>query len=234
MKRILSLALLLAGVVSTQPALAGNYSPAPHMREPVTPPPSPWEGWFAGLHAGYGIGDVTIGGPPGAIFPIGTDPEGPLFGGQLGYNFQNGQTVYGFIADFSMTNMTDVGRGGIFGPPTLFETEYDWIATLRGRVGRLVGDKALVYGHAGLGYTETGITEVGGVGPFAGVSGSGEQFGYVLGAGVEMMAGERVSIFAEYSYMDFEDPSPIPTAFGPLPIDAEPVHVLKLGVNYHF
>ena len=65
MKRILSLALLLAGVVSTQPALAGNYSPAPHMREPVTPPPSPWEGWFAGLHAGYGIGDVTIGGRPG-------------------------------------------------------------------------------------------------------------------------------------------------------------------------
>jgi outer membrane immunogenic protein len=111
MKRTLILsALIMAGAI---PAMAADLPvKAP---PPVMAPVLIWNGFYAGLNGGYSWGRssrelnfVTVTGaaiipPGGVIMSGGTDLEG-LFGGQIGYNWQTSNWVFGLETDIQWAN----------------------------------------------------------------------------------------------------------------------------------
>lgn len=88
-----------------------------------------WSGLYVGAHAGYGWGSKEWSdvGP----FSSSHDLDGFIGGGQVGYNYQVGQIVFGVEGDLSGTRADGASQ---FGGAT-FESRVDWVATLTGRLG---------------------------------------------------------------------------------------------------
>ena len=112
MKRTLILSATLMAVAI--PAMAADLPvKAP---PPVMAPLPTWTGFYLGLNGGYSWGKssrelnfVTATGatiiPPGGVVTTGgTDLEGGLFGGQIGYNWQTANWVLGFETDIQWAN----------------------------------------------------------------------------------------------------------------------------------
>ena len=62
----------------------------------VVAPAFSWTGFYVGAHAGYGFGNsrfVALG-----VFP--TSVNGPLLGGQVGFNYQINQILHFFMNQF--------------------------------------------------------------------------------------------------------------------------------------
>src|SRR5262249_36263565 len=93
-----------------------------------------WSGFYAGLNLGYQWGHVTN---------TGIDPSGIAGGGQLGYNWQTGQFVFGVEADIQASAADDT-----FAP---YKFSNPWFGTLRGRAGYAINN-ILLYGTFGLAY----------------------------------------------------------------------------------
>ncbi|MFP1632199.1 outer membrane protein [Zhengella sp. ZM62] len=203
-----------------------------------------WTGFYGGVHAGYGFGqgDITNSSPPGPpTRTIGVDMDGFLGGVQIGYNWQASDTmVFGIVGDFSLA-----GIGGTFvnvpppGPPFTVTSDINWMATLRARAGYLVQPETLLYAHGGLAVADIDATWTrgaapGGPGPFRGI-GSNTEIGWTIGAGVEHMLSDKVSLFAEYAYADFGT-ARFANTTGPAINYSQDVsiHTIKFGLNYRF
>ncbi len=89
-------ALALAGAVGTASAadLARRPPPPPPTKAPFVVPAYNWTGAYIGINAGYGFGRSKWDGLPASF-----DVKGGMAGGQLGYNWQFGQFVYGVEGD---------------------------------------------------------------------------------------------------------------------------------------
>ena len=212
---------------------------------PVAEPAPTWDGVFGGIHVGYGWTgttlnrDATVFGPFGPQdFSIGNDPDGVLGGLQLGYNRQYNQFVLGVIGDFSLTGMQDTGVYSGLVNTDFWDTDYEWIATIRGRAGWLLNnDNTLIYGHGGVAFADVSTDIASTRAIVNGVSLGGTETGWVAGAGIESRISDRVSIFAEYSYMDFGGDSWSIVQPGPPPdftysTDNDPINAIKIGVNF--
>jgi outer membrane immunogenic protein len=131
--------------------------------------PSYWQGLYAGVHVGYGEADV-----------LGIGLDGFAGGGLIGYNWQKGQIVYGWEADFSISDISfEVGP---------YEASVDWMATVRGRLGVLMHPDYLAYATAGFG--------IGHVDTNFGFDDTGTDF--VFGLGVEGKLNQTSTVRAEY------------------------------------
>jgi opacity protein-like surface antigen len=111
-----------------------------------------WSGFYIGAHVGGVWGDKdwrdTIG-------PLGShDVSGLLAGGQIGFNWQSGNWVFGIEAQASWTNAD--GRHDT--PTTFFTTEVKWLGTIAGRIG-WARDRLLLYvkGGAAFAHDEHGV-----------------------------------------------------------------------------
>ena len=213
-------------------------------------PASNWDGLFVGLHSGYGWTDTEVSRermfrrPPCCPRPRGNfstelEPDGLLGGIQVGYNHQHNDFVFGVIGDIALTGMSDSGasfRPARFDPPVAFETEYEWLATIRGRAGWLVNDRTLLYAHGGLAITNMSTDFSSPARRVNAISLSGNDTGWVAGAGIETALSERVSIFAEYSHIDFGDSDTFTIRRGPgraiYSADNDPINTIKIGVNF--
>ena len=102
MKRILLIGTSI--VALAVPAMAADLPvKAP---PPIAAPLTTWTGFYLGLNGGYSFGrstrelnfvsatGATIIPPGGVVTTGGTDLEGGLFGGQIGYNWQTGNWVW--------------------------------------------------------------------------------------------------------------------------------------------
>jgi len=183
-----------------------------------------WTGFYAGLNAGGAWGtsnlDATVTGgfgPPNQTLVSGLDtlrlsPNGFTGGGQLGYNYQVGNIVWGLEADFDYSGLnassdrgpfTYVG-GGTFALSNSVKT--DWLFTLRPRVG-LAFDRFLPYVTGGLAVTDvkysSSLTDFSGFGASNSNSVNSTKAGWALGGGVEYAVTPTWSVKAEYLYMDF-------------------------------
>lgn len=167
---------LAADVVYQEPA-----APAPIFE---AAPVSTWAGPYLGAQLGYGF-NGTVRGPSGNI---GT--EGWMGGAFGGYNFQDGQLVYGIEGD---VNYSDV-KGEAFG--THARTRVD--GSVRGRIGMAVTDDVLVYGTAGVAMENQRITDVA-----SGVHDTKGLVGYTVGAGADVKLTQDVFARAEYRYTDY-------------------------------
>jgi outer membrane immunogenic protein len=173
--------------------------------------PLPWQGFYAGLHAGGAwssvepASNVLILGNSGTI-PVGTlKSSGFLGGGQLGYNFQNGNFVYGIEADFGGM---DTGAKGVFADPAtpartlVVKSSGGFYGDITGRGGVAVGN-ALIYAKGGFAFF-TGDMSVRDA--FDGIGqDSGTFTGWTIGGGLEYLISPNWTIKAEYQFFDFDN-----------------------------
>lgn len=234
MKKILLSSVALVGL--TAGAFAADLpsrrmAPAPYVAVPVFT----WTGFYVGVNAGYGFSDSerddTFGTATGTFVPAGTftgagglfagssgivsngagfnnrdDDGGFVGGGQIGYNYQVGQVVFGIeadiqYADFGRNNNNGVfGLAGIYTPVTgpnpvvggfvpasnIGRNNIEWFGTVRGRLG-YAWDRALLYATGGFAYgggDNNNNNNFVGAGVF-GNNNDDVRTGYVVGGGLE-------------------------------------------------
>ena len=135
MKKTIFAAALAAAVAVSGAAAAADLprSPAPYYA-PAQSGLYNWGGAYAGLNLGYEWGKVTN---------SAVEPSGVAGGGQIGYNWQSGQFVFGVETDVQFSGADDT-----FAP---FKFSNPWFGTLRGRAGAAFNN-VLLYGTLGLAY----------------------------------------------------------------------------------
>lgn len=121
------------------PVSAADMPTKAAYKAPALPAMYNWSGFYVGGHIGYGSAKFD--------FNTGVDSgsSGSLIGGgQLGYNWQSGNIVWGLEGDVSAAGMQK-------GQSSPIEAKVDLLASIRGRLG-LAFDRVLVYGTGGGAY----------------------------------------------------------------------------------
>jgi outer membrane immunogenic protein len=187
-------------------------------RMPVKAPPpamivQSWAGPYIGVNGGAVWHrlktDTTLDGfgPWDSATVKGT---GATFGGQIGYNWQSQNFVYGLEADLNWVGVKDShqqlgGFGGGF--PVVHTTNLSWLATVRARGGTVFGPNLLyVTGGLAVGNVKNTwsfpppVTCGGGVCPEA--IRRDTRFGWTAGGGIERFISQNVTAKAEVLYVD--------------------------------
>jgi outer membrane immunogenic protein len=190
-----------------------------------------WTGFYAGIHGGYGWGELGSN-----IFSGSAKQDGWFGGGQIGWNWQGAGSpwVFGVEVDSAWANIKDdvtVAGGGIVANAF---SEMDYFGTARLRLGYAF-DRALVYATGGLawGHNEIGVSVAGG-GLVAGASSANTHVGYAVGGGVEWALVDNWTAKVEYLYLDLGNENYFggPASGG---FDADvTAHTVKVGLNYRF
>ena len=158
-------------------------------------PGQPWTAYFA---AG------------GNVLP-GVKPQGVLGGGQVGYNWQAANWVFGLVADIQASDMSASASNTVFPPAFVGSTQsntskIDWFGTVRGRVG-YAANNWLFYGTGGLAYGEVKSTLTfncfgcGSQSVFVGTT-NATNVGWAAGAGVEVGLTPHWTLGVEYLHID--------------------------------
>jgi outer membrane immunogenic protein len=151
--------------------------------------PFSWSGLYIGAHVGYGWSDVGWQDGQNALH---LDGAGALAGGQIGYNIQTGQLVFGVEADISGT--------WIDGGTACCGHDFNWLASVRGRAGvAFNGNRTLLYATGGAAWADLDYTAPGASGF------SNTHFGWVAGGGIEHMLTQNLSARVEYLHYSFDD-----------------------------
>lgn len=206
MKKTTLAATVAALAFASGAALAADLprSPVPY----YNPAPSSlynWGGVYAGLNLGYGWGKVTN---------TGVNPSGILGGGQVGYNWQSSQFVYGVEADLQGSSANNTFAPWKFSNP--------WFGTVRGRVGYAFNN-ILLYGTLGLAYGDL-------KGELGGVVETHTLAGWAGGGGAEVGLTPNWSAKVEYLYMDLADRGFAITGMD----NGYRSNIVRFGFNYHF
>ena len=207
MKKTLFAALLTAMAVAAGAAVAADLprGPAPYYSAPAMSGLYNWSGPYAGLNIGYDWGKVTN---------TAGEPSGLMGGGQVGYNWQSGQFVFGGETDIQLSGADDTFAPWKFANP--------WFGTLRGRAG-VAFNNVLLYATLGLVYGEL-------KGTFLGLDETKTEVGWAGGVGAEYGFTPNWSAKVEYLYMDLASRSFSITGTD----NGLHANLLRLGVNYHF
>jgi outer membrane immunogenic protein len=223
--------------------------------------PTSWSGFYLGLHGGYGWGDTSIGDggtlaalPPYGAFscvpaltgnycntPFELAPSGWLGGAQLGVNWQRGNLVFGIEGDLGWLDISDSKTLlRPFDDRDIASVRYGWYSSLTGRLGYSV-HHALLYVKGGVAFADirtraADIDLVGGsfqIYQGSLIHQSDVKAGWALGGGLEYALDRRLSLKAEYVYMNFE--SGTARSFdGDIYKFENDLHTVKVGLNYHF
>jgi outer membrane immunogenic protein len=232
---VLALAsFLLAGVSSS--ALAADIS-SPPVRSPAVAAPISaynWTGFYVGANAGWG----WVKGKADGCFDdfcasFSKLLDGFVGGGQLGFNYQTGNLVWGAEADTQWTDAKETITGSVFGVQFSQAVRLSHFETIRGRLGVAMGTW-LPYVTAGYGWgTAKGTLTVPGVGS----ANTSDSHGlWVVGAGVEAALAGNWTWKLEYLYLNTGDIDESVTAGGDtLKATAKvSVSTARLGLNYRF
>lgn len=146
-----------------------------------------WTGFYVGPNLGYSLGrsSTTLsfvdGGGGGTVFSTGNsfDMNGPVGGGQFGYNWLIGRWLVGWETDFQFSGQSgrtstvcagglppDALVNGTCGPGHVGDTVNDpalpitttlrhdlnWFGTVRGRFGAMITPNLVVFSTGGLAY----------------------------------------------------------------------------------
>jgi outer membrane immunogenic protein len=235
----------------------------------LLPPLYSWTGFYAGVNVGYSVGNdrtssnFNLPGPPPFLNASGADavvaPAGVIGGGQLGYNWQGGpHWLFGVETDFQGSqekgtgciiscdnvpgNGTNVGAALV---TLTAQHQIDYFGTVRGRVG-YVSNNTLFYATGGGAYgrveqtiAATQITA--GAGTFSSATTAQNNFGFVVGGGIEAALGGNWTGKIEYLYMSLGSISSSLAGFSP-PAPLTPVtlsatstlrdNIIRVGLNY--
>jgi outer membrane immunogenic protein len=227
-------ALALSATLGVGAASAADLGAWPNTKAPALPyPVYNWAGLYVGGHLGgswtnqiwtntantSGFGDLI----PGQGFS--QHGSGVFGGGQIGYNWQASNFVFGLEGTISAMD----NRGSLLNPvfggrDDLFSWRTNWMATVTGRTGVAVNNNLFYVkgGYAGIS-NRLAVSDV--VPPFVG-SGSDTQWhnGWTVGAGWEYGITRNWIVGLEYDYAAFESKGYqlAGTAPGPYSFDAKP------------
>ena len=173
----------IAAVVFGQIASAADLPvKAPVYKAPPPPPVYNWTGFYVGANAGWGWlrdnGNPYCINPSGELNGLGCrttnvpgaqiDGDGFIGGGQVGYNWQVNQWVFGVETDIQGADIhgdvniagpfATVGGGGPGGDSFTASEKIRWLGTLRGRVG-LASDRVLIYATGGFAYGGVNVAQ---------------------------------------------------------------------------
>ncbi len=207
-RALLASAALIAFSSVSFAADLGYKKPAPAPYVAVIPAFT-WTGFYVGLNAGYAFSNSeNITHPGNAAYTALGIPtfkasrDGFIGGAQAGYNYQMNQFVVGLETDIQYTDLKKTGVD-IFGDRARVETNY--LGTVRGRLGFVPMDRALLYVTGGLAYGDTKLSSS--VTGFPGLTGSKRETsaGWTLGGGVEYAITNNITAKVEYLYYDLGD-----------------------------
>jgi outer membrane immunogenic protein len=220
---------------------AAGHARAADLPTPSLPPPLPaavynWTGFYLGINGGFGTGNSNW--SDGVIGATGSFPtSGFLVGGTAGVNYQLGVYVFGIEGDGDWTNLR--GNSGstcgaisaVVTPPVSCQTQSQWLATVRGRVGYAF-DRILLYGTAGaaFGNVQTGLNP-------PSTFDSAVEAGWTVGAGVEVAFAQNWTAKAEYLFVDLPNATCTTAAncggaAGSIVSFNE--NIIRAGINYKF
>ena len=165
-----------------------------------------WTGWYIGGHVGaaYTQGNALQDNEN----PYSSNIDSTVFigGGQIGYNWQKGNAVFGLEADIS--GLSDGKTTNLISFATnkgaARRADIQWLATFRGRMGLAVNDTmAYVTGGLAVGgvknyWNPSGATEC----PTCGKSDSSTKVGWVIGGGIEHMWNRHWTVALEGLFVD--------------------------------
>jgi outer membrane immunogenic protein len=249
MKKVI-VAAALASLVAT-PALAADML----VKKAPPPPPAPtwsWTGFYVGANVGGGwaksdwFEDVSGsgGGGPAGFQDASIRAPGVLGGGQMGYDWQTGWTVFGIQADADAAGLRGSNTScfpEVTGATQSCNTKIDAMGTVTGRIGAAF-DRTLVYVLGGFAWEHERLANPGNsipsLQPFNAVF-SGTRAGATVGAGLERALTGNWSAFVQYNYISFGRRASMFTDLdGTVPlfteIIREDIHVIKVGLNYRF
>ena len=268
MKRIL-LGIAAATSLFATSAFAADLAPRPYTKAPAyVEPVYDWTGFYIGGNVGYSWGRSSdssnlANGAGTSLFASNgsSNLDGVIGGGQIGYNWQMQNWLFGLEADIQgsdekgsrsylcATAACTPPIGGFLalvipGPavPVTLNQKIDWFGTFRGRVGILATPKVLFYATGGLAYGEVDTSETVGLAGF-GFSNNDTRVGYTVGAGVEGAIGGNWTARLEYLYVDLGKTSgSFATTIGALGggtltsnySSRITDNILRVGVNYKF
>ena len=188
MKRIALATFVLAAMLS--PAFAADIPPPTYMppvRAPVSLPFN-WGGLYGGVNLGWGFSDV----------------DGIIGGGQIGYNWQINQLVFGIETDIQGSGQ-DGSTTIVVGTSVLADKQaLDWFGTFRGRVGYAAFDRWLPYFTVGLAYGTRSYSGVATGVPSGAYSASDTTVGWAIGVGVDYAFNQRWSARLEYLHISLD------------------------------
>ena len=183
-------------------------------------------------------------------------PKKYTFGGQIGYNRQWDNFVFGVEADFSTMSMDSSATATQVYPccaPTAFTVvqtaKTNWMFNVRPRVGFVAGGKTLFYGTAGVAFTGVQYSALF-TDTFAtaheNASLDQNKAGWIVGGGIEYRLNHHWSIKGEYLYAGFSPgtvtstnltafspPIPFPTNIFTHNIEVK-AQLPRGGVNFRF
>jgi len=193
-----STALLAASLTLTSASAADLGQP----RRSAGPPPAevyvgdrplaaaPWTGFYLGATYGAGFGEIRNESFAGTARLDQSGGIGTVFGG---YNWQIGAMVVGLEADLGLGNLegSQVLAGGF--KPT---SSLNALGSVRGRAGVLLTPSLMAYATGGFAWSDFDLRGANGV------LASQTFSGYQLGAGLEFLVSQRLSLRLEYIYTD--------------------------------
>jgi outer membrane immunogenic protein len=209
-----------------------------------------WAGFYGGANVGgaTAMNQVVDARLNKAAEVFNVSPNGYIGGGQVGYNWQWGNVVFGAEADFQGSSQSDDKvcqlTCGTFSSIAI-DQKMDWFGTARGRFGYSVGS-TLFYATAGYAYGDVKTTYSGMLfgSPIGSQSFSHSQGGYAVGAGIESpfnlfgWFGPNWSTKTEYLFVDLGHVNDlvVPTAGGAGMNYATRIQeqTFRTGLNYHF
>jgi outer membrane immunogenic protein len=253
MKRLLLATTALAVAAIASQASAADLPARMYTKAAPIAPITNWTGLYIGGNVGGGFGtgntDFAIAGLGGVPATLNNKPGGVLGGGQIGYNWQLGTTLFGLEADIQGTGIKGDGgpvtailanTGAVIPGSALTSSEsLPWFGTVRARLGVLATPSLLLYATGGLAYgsVETTANTFFSAGNQTPASFSDTKTGWTAGAGLEWMFTRGWSAKVEYLYVDLGSTSA--TATSTLGIPATYTshlqeNTVRFGVNYHF
>jgi outer membrane immunogenic protein len=181
-----------------------------------------WNGYYAGINAGYGWGrsrhDVG--------FAYGT--SGVTLGGTAGINWQFGNYVVGGEADLDWSAIK--GGARCVNPAFTCNTRNDWLGTARGRIGYAFG-RWLPFVTAG---GSVGNVRTTAVGPLTLTGIDTTRFGWAAGGGLEYAMWGNTSLKLDYLYVDLGSADCAAACGAPADRVKFSAGIVRGGVNYRF
>jgi outer membrane immunogenic protein len=206
MKKSLIGAALATVVITSQAQAADLQRGYPQYAPPPPPVAYRWMGPYVGGSVGFQWGDIDNN-------P--TKPSGVMGGLQAGYNWQNGNFVFGGEGDINITSADDTFAPWKFSNP--------WFGTVRARLGVAAWNNVLFYATGGLAFGGLEAER-------NGLSESRSHIGWTIGGGAEFALNQAWSIKAEYLYLSFAERAYTVTGAD----HGFDNNIVRFGVNYRF
>lgn len=238
------LAIPAAVVATASFAVAGGYTPPVVSPAPIIVAPETevsygdWAGTYAGASLGYVFGkndEVGFSTPQDRLLgSYGNEKVSGVQGGlHIGYRMQRDAWVFGAELGYDISGADDSvsydnanGKGEV-------TSEVNNVIALRFKTGRVIDDKTMVYGVAGV---ARGDFTYSASGAYQGNNITGESDyksnGWILGLGVERKLTDDISLTGAIEHTSFKKKE---VYIGDLVTRATPEYnQIRLGVNYRF